>query len=161
MDKEIHPRESDQNAQRQCSQRPLFLPGQPESRHRGEGRSRMARRKGEIVRARDMRSCTSARISQGRMRATSGLRMRLQRTASTRSAAASTQPTRRVLRKTNSTAVSAAQMKPASPRWVKKSIPASKIWVRSPCKTVRSISSTFIKRSLSRFVVYRIPEVYE
>lgn len=42
-----------------------------------------------------------------------------------------------------------------------KSIPASKIWVRSPCKTVRSISSTFIKRSLSRFVVYRIPEVYE
>ena len=110
---------------------------------------------------REMRSCTSARISQGRMRATSGLRMRLQRTASTRSAAASTQPTRRVLRKTNSTAVSAAQMKPASPRWVKKSIPASKIWVRSPCKTVRSISSTFIKRSLSRFVVYRIPEVYE
>ena len=71
------------------------------------------------------------------------------------------EPTRRVLRKTNSTAVSAAQMKPASPRWVKKSIPASKIWVRSPCKTVRSISSTFIKRSLSRFVVYRIPEVYE
>ena len=119
----------------------------------------MARRKGEIVRARD----EELYVRQNIKGADAG-HQRLENEVAKNSIdeeCRRTQPTRRVLRKTNSTAVSAAQMKPASPRWVKKSIPASKIWVRSPCKTVRSISSTFIKRSLSRFVVYRIPEVYE
>ena len=113
----------------------------------------MARRKGEIVRARD----EELYVRQNITGADAGHQRLENEVAKNRI----DEECRRVLRKTNSTAVSAAQMKPASPRWVKKSIPASKIWVRSPCKTVRSISSTFIKRSLSRFVVYRIPEVYE
>ena len=53
MDTEVHPRECDENAYRQSRHRPLLFPGQPEGCHRGEGRRRMARREGEIVRARD------------------------------------------------------------------------------------------------------------
>ena len=53
MDTEVHPRECDENAYRQSRHRPLLFPGHPKGCHRGEGRRRMARRKGEIVRVRD------------------------------------------------------------------------------------------------------------
>ena len=45
--------ECDENAYRQSRHRPLLFPGHPKGCHRGEGRRRMARREGEIVRVRD------------------------------------------------------------------------------------------------------------
>ena len=104
-------------------------------------------------------SCTSVRMSHGRMRATSGLRRRLQRTASMRSAAASTQPTRRVLRNTSNSAVSVTQRIPESPRRVIKPMLPSSMGLCRDCRNCRKVSSAFIKLPLSRFVVYRIKSV--
>ena len=87
------------------------------------------------------------------MRPTVGLRRILQRTASKSSAAASTQPARRVRRKASSRAVSASQTKPESPRWVKKRMTPSSAGVRRACRAFRKVSSAFMKFPLSRFVL--------
>ena len=151
MDTEVHPRECDENAYRQSRHRPLLFPGQPEGCHRGEGRRRMARREGEIVRVRDKQLYLREDVAW-----TDAGHQRLER-----SAAASTQPTRRVLRNTSSSAVSVTQRIPESPRRVIKPMLPSSMGLCRDCRAVRKVSSAFIKLPLSRFVVYRIPEVYE
>ena len=160
MDTEVHPRECDENAYRQSRHRPLLFPGHPKGCHRGEGRRRMARRKGEIVRVRDKQLYLRKDVAwtdAGHQR----LEKKIERTASMRSAAASTHPTRRVLRNTSSTAVSVTQRIPESPRRVITPMLPSSMGLCRDCRNCRKVSSTFIKLPLSRFVMYRIPEVYE
>ena len=50
---------------------------------------------------------------------------------------------------------------PESPRRVIKPMLPSSMGLCRDCRAVRKVSSAFIKLPLSRFVVYRIPEVYE
>lgn len=67
----------------------------------------------------------------------------------------------RVLRNTSSSAVSVTQRIPESPRRVIKPMLPSSMGLCRDCRAVRKVSSAFIRLPLSRFVVYRIPEVYE
>ena len=61
----------------------------------------------------------------------------------------------------DSVAVSVTQRIPESPRRVIKPMLPSSMGLCRDCRAVRKVSSAFIKLPLSRFVVYRIPEVYE
>ena len=132
----------------------------------------MARREGEIVRARDKQLYLREDVAwtdAGHQRLEKKIaedsvdeERRCQHAADPpRFAEHQQQPTRRVLRNTSSAAVSVTQRIPESPRRVIKPMLPSSMGLCRDCRNCRKVSSAFIKLPLSRFVMYRIPEVYE
>mgnify|MGYP003169757335 CR=1 FL=1 len=112
----------------------------------------MARREGEIVRVRDKQLYLREDVAW-----TDAGHQRLEK----KIAEDSVDEERRVLRNTSSSAVSVTQRIPESPRRVIKPMLPSSMGLCRDCRAVRKVSSAFIRLPLSRFVVYRIPEVYE
>lgn len=120
----------------------------------------MARREGEIVRVRDKQLYLREDVAwtdAGHQR----LEKKIAEDSVDEERRCQHAPTRRVLRNTSSSAVSVTQRIPESPRRVIKPMLPSSMGLCRDCRAVRKVSSAFIKLPLSRFVVYRIPEVYE
>lgn len=120
----------------------------------------MARREGEIVRVRDKQLYLREDVAW-----TDAGHQRLEKKIAEdsvdeeRRCQHAADPPR--LRNTSSSAVSVTQRIPESPRRVIKPMLPSSMGLCRDCRAVRKVSSAFIKLPLSRFVVYRIPEVYE
>ena len=112
----------------------------------------MARREGEIVRVRDKQLYLREDVAW-----TDAGHQRLEKKIAEDSAAAGVpQNAAGRLR-----AGSVTQRIPESPRRVIKPMLPSSMGLCRDCRAVRKVSSAFIRLPLSRFVVYRIPEVYE